>query len=120
MSTGAADGKLHFLDPETLESKGSLVVTDGGKPVAKLNELEHVDGFVYANVYTSDDIVKIDLKTGEVVVRYNLKGLLPEDARAKLKPDEVLNGIAYDSARKVFLVTGKNWPFLFEIQFKEP
>ncbi|HMS17168.1 MAG TPA: glutaminyl-peptide cyclotransferase [Planctomycetota bacterium] len=120
MSTGDPDGRLHFLDPETLERVGTLVVKDGGKPVERLNELEHVDGYVYANVYQTNHIVKIDLKTGEVVMRYDMKGLLTKDAASKLKPDEVLNGIAYDATRKVFLVTGKNWPHLFEVEFTNP
>lgn len=120
MSTGSPDGKLYFLDPGTLKSTGSITVTDGGKPVAKLNELEYVDGYVYANVYMTEDIVKIDVSSGKVAARYRMTGLLSEADRSKLKQDEVLNGIAYDPARKVFLVTGKNWPKLFAVEFVEP
>ena len=120
MSTGQGDGLLHLLDPETLSSKGTLPVTDGGTPVAKLNELEYVDGFIYANVYQTDYILKIDRKTGEVVTRYDMNNLLPEDKKAGLGRDEVLNGIAYDHDQKAFYVTGKNWPSLFRVKFIDP
>ena len=112
MSNGS--NKLTFRDPETFTVLATVDVTIEGWPRDRLNELECVDGFVYANVFLTDEIVRIDPHTGAVVERIDASGLLtPEE---ELTAD-VLNGIAYDPTRRTFLLTGKWWPKLFEVQF---
>jgi glutamine cyclotransferase len=113
MSDGTAD--LRFLDPQTLRETHRIRVTALGKPVDQLNELEWVDGEVYANVWQTDRIARIDPATGKVVGWIDLAGLLP---RSDYIPEhtDVLNGIAYDAASKRLFVTGKMWPKLFEIR----
>ena len=113
MSDGSAT--LRFLDPKTLENTGRLQVTDGGRPVAQLNELEVVKGEIFANVWQSDRIARIDPKTGIVRGWIDLRGILdPKDAAGV----DVLNGIAYDAAGDRLFVTGKLWPKLFEIRIQ--
>jgi glutamine cyclotransferase len=108
---------LRFLDPKTLEETGRLEVTDAGRPVADLNELEVVKGEVFANVWNSDRIARIDPKTGVVRGWIDLRGIL--DPKAAMGADvDVLNGIAYDAAGDRLFVTGKLWPKLFEIRIK--
>jgi glutaminyl-peptide cyclotransferase len=105
---------LFFLDPTTLQETGRVDVRDGqGEPVANLNELEYINGEVYANVWLTDTIVRIDPATGKVLGRIDLTGLLPPEDRAQRV--DVLNGIAYDAAEDRLFVTGKWWPKLFEI-----
>jgi glutaminyl-peptide cyclotransferase len=106
---------LRFLDPQTLQVTGRLPVTDGDIPVEDLNELEFVDGEIYANVWLTDRIAIIAPATGRVSGWINLAGLMP---RGSVSGDAVLNGIAYDGARKRLFVTGKLWPRLFEIQVR--
>lgn len=116
MSNGSA--VLRFLDPGTFREVRRVRVTDGGRPVPRLNELEVVHGEIWANVYRRDDIVVIDPATGRVRVRLDLRGLrgrLPDGGQP-----EVLNGIAWDRARDRVLVTGKFWPRLFEIPAQIP
>ena len=103
---------LRFLDPETFRERRRVTVTDGGVPVKYLNELEFVKGEIYANVWTTDFIARIDPATGRVTGWIDLRGLLP--AREQVG-DAVLNGIAYDAAGDRLFVTGKLWPRLFEI-----
>jgi glutamine cyclotransferase len=111
MSDGTAT--LHFLDPETFEEVSTVVVQDPDGPVTLLNELEYVNGKIYANVWYSDRVAIIDPGTGWVTGWINLQGLLsPEEA----EDANVLNGIAYDAAGDRLFVTGKWWPKLFEIQ----
>ena len=110
----ASDGssRLYFLSPEFKLQKTVNVVLNG-RPVRYLNELEWIDGKIWANVYTTDLIVIIDPKSGEVEATVNCGGLLPDKLR---KPDtDVLNGIAADSGGRIYL-TGKNWPRLYEIK----
>jgi glutamine cyclotransferase len=104
---------LRFLDPVTFREVRRLEVTDGGKPVRDLNELEFVDGQIYANVWHTDRIAMIDPATGHVEGWIDLTGLMAVGYR--LDPEAVLNGIAYDSAHDRLFVTGKLWPKLFEI-----
>jgi len=116
MSNGSA--VLRFLDPATFREVRRVRVTDGGRPVTRLNELEAVHGEIWANVWQRDDIVVIDPATGRVRVRLDLSGLrgrLPGGGRP-----EVLNGIAWDRARDRVLVTGKWWPSLFELPARVP
>ena len=116
MSDGTPD--LRFLNPDTLAPTGRLRVTFEGKPVRNVNELEWVKGEIYANVWETDWIMRIDPKTGNVVGLINLAGLL-KPAERTAGPDSVLNGIAYDQKRDRLFVTGKNWPKLFEIRLRD-
>lgn len=113
MSDGDARGALRFFDPVTFMETGRLVVRDGGRPVAHLNELEYVRGEVLANVWQTHRIAKISMRTGAITGWIDLTGIL--DARDAAGTD-VLNGIAYDAAGDRLFVTGKNWPKLFEIK----
>jgi glutamine cyclotransferase len=112
MSDGTST--LRFLDPASLQELGQIEVLDGEAPVSMLNELEYVDGEVWANVWKTDRIVRIDPTTGQVVGWIDLSGLLQESDKARHV--DVLNGIAYDSDTGRIFVTGKLWPKLFEIQ----
>jgi glutamine cyclotransferase len=107
--------QLRFLDPETLRETGRVTVTDEGKPIANLNELEYVRGEVWANVWLTDRIARIDPRTGKVTGWIDLAGLLSPADRGRSQPD-VLNGIAYDAARGRVFVTGKQWPVLYQIE----
>jgi glutamine cyclotransferase len=105
---------LRFMDPETLEVVRRLTVRDGRRRIRNLNELEYVDGLIYANVWQYDRIAKIHPRTGRVVAWLDLSHLYPAARRTDV--DQVLNGIAYDSQSERLFVTGKNWPELFEIR----
>jgi len=105
---------LRFLDPETMKPRRSITVTDRGARIDKLNELEYIKGEIYANVWYSDRIARIDPGTGKVIAWIDLSGLLPDSERGS--SGAVLNGIAYDPAHDRLFVTGKLWPRLFEIQ----
>ena len=112
MSDGTA--QLRFWDPETLAETGRITVTANGEQVKDLNELEWVDGQIYANVWQTDRIARIDPKSGDVVGWIDCKGLLSaSDLRGQ---EDVLNGIAYDAKGGRLFVTGKKWPKLFEIR----
>jgi glutamine cyclotransferase len=107
--------RLTFRDPATFATTGDVRVTDAdGRPVAQLNELECAGGAVYANVWQTDRIVRIDPRTGEVTATVDLTGLLPAADRAKA---DVLNGIAAIPGTDEFLVTGKLWPTMFRVRF---
>jgi glutamine cyclotransferase len=107
---------LRFLDPATLQEVGQIAVLDGaGQPVVRLNELEWVEGEIFANVWQTDQIARIDPASGRLLGWIDLAGLLPEEDRAAQRVD-VLNGIAYDAATGRLFVTGKWWPKLFEIE----
>jgi glutaminyl-peptide cyclotransferase len=112
MSDGTAD--IRVLDPITLAEKRRIHVKDGSTPVPLLNELEFVEGEIFANVYTTDRIARISPRTGQVTAWIHLKGLLSPMYRAGAV--DVLNGIAYDATHKRLFVTGKLWPALFEIR----
>ena len=117
MSDGSHE--LRFLDPETLAELGRVAVLDGdGQPVSRLNELEWVDGEVWANVWQTDRIARVDPASGRLLGWIDLAGLLPDEDRAAQRVD-VLNGIAYDAATGRLFVTGKWWPKLFEIELIE-
>ncbi|CUU11474.1 MAG: glutaminyl-peptide cyclotransferase [Fimbriimonadales bacterium] len=104
---------LTFRDPASFAVVRQIRVQDQGKPVRDLNELEYIEGEIWANVWMTDMIVRISPKTGEVLGWIDLSGLLkPEEASQA----EVLNGIAYDRQNKRIFVTGKLWPKLFEIE----
>jgi len=112
MSDGTAT--LRFWDPETLVEIGRVQVHDDNGPVARLNELEYVQGEVWANIWQTNYIARIDPETGQVTGWIDLSGLLaPEDMNP---PVDVLNGIAYDAENDRLFVTGKLWPKLFQIE----
>ena len=110
----SSDGssRIYFLTPE-LKFERSINVTLNGRAVRYLNELEWIDGRIWANVYTSDTIVIINPDTGIVEATVDCDGLLPE--RLRTSDTDVLNGIAVDSEGRIFL-TGKNWPELYEVK----
>ena len=107
---------LTFRDPDTFEQIGEQRVRLRGQPLRKLNELECVDGVVYANVWEEDFLVRIDPETGRVTDYIDATGLLRGDDRLGA---EVLNGIAYDPTAETFYITGKWWPKMFEVRFVE-
>ncbi|MEW6278528.1 MAG: glutaminyl-peptide cyclotransferase [Candidatus Eremiobacterota bacterium] len=111
---------LQFLEPGTLNKLGELTVTDRGQEVANLNELEFIQGKLFANVWQTDRIARIDLTTGKVDAWLDLTGLLKPDGVARAHPVDVLNGIAHDPASGHLLVTGKYWPKLFELELSSP
>ena len=112
MSDGSST--LRFLSPETFEVVKTLNVRDGRRRVDQLNELEYIDGRIFANVYQTNYIAIISAETGEVSAWIDLSGLRP--ASTRFNPDAVLNGIAYDPEGKRLFVTGKLWPRLFHIR----
>ncbi len=117
MSDGTSE--LRLLDPQTLQEIGRTQVTLDGKPLRNVNELEWVKGEIYANVWQTNSIVRIDPATGHVVGIINLAGLLKASDIVPGQTD-VLNGIAYDAKKDRLFVTGKNWPKLFEIKLRGP
>ena len=106
---------LYFRDPETFEETRRVLVTSSYGPLRYLNELEYINGEIYANVWTTDWIVRIDPETGKVLGWIDLSGLLSDELKQGSQPD-VLNGIAYDAENDRLFVTGKLWPRLFEIK----
>jgi glutamine cyclotransferase len=118
VSTGGSN--LYFVDPETFEVKRTLGVSDNNGYVSLINELEYVDGSVYANVYGRDYIIRINPSTGHVEGRLDLTGILAKNGAAydprEINEGYVLNGIAYNKDTGSFYVTGKRWPTLFEIK----
>lgn len=117
MSDGSA--QLYRRDPETFEEEKVIDVTLSGESVNNLNELECVGEHVYANVWQTDRIVKIDKASGRVVSEIDASGLFPASERPS-DPNAVLNGVAYNPESETFYLTGKLWPSLFEVRFTEP
>lgn len=113
-SNGSSD--LYYYEPQTFKLLKTVSVTENGSVVPNLNELEYVDGFIYANQWQQNYIYKINAASGEVVGKMNLTDLTKK-AREQYYNAEVLNGIAYNPATKNFHVTGKNWPQIFVLQF---
>ncbi len=119
-STGSSN--LYFIDPNTFKILRQVNVTDNNGPVSNINELEYVKGFVYANVYETDNIIKINPGTGNVAGRLDCSNLLSKSGMSYNSSEYssntgyVLNGIAYDSTKNNFYITGKQWPALFEIK----
>lgn len=106
--------RLTFRDPKTLAVLGGVNVTLSGRLVDRLNELECVGGAIYSNVWQTDDILRIDPGSGKVTAVIDASGLLSPAERQRA---EVLNGIAWDPEKKIFLITGKLWPKMFEVVF---
>ncbi len=112
MSDGTSD--LRFLDPDSLKETGRVHVTCDGRPLRNINELEWIKGQVYANVWLTNVIVRIDPATADVVGLIDLSDL--PDATVRRPPDNVLNGIAYDAATDRIFVTGKLWKSVYQIR----
>ncbi|MGB6383885.1 MAG: glutaminyl-peptide cyclotransferase [Terriglobales bacterium] len=112
MSDGTSE--IRVLDSNTLAEKRRFTVRDGGTPIDQLNELEFVDGEIFANIWQTNRIARISPRNGAVVGWIDLTGLLSPIYR--LQPGAVLNGIAYDPDQKRLFVTGKLWPNIFEIK----
>jgi glutamine cyclotransferase len=115
MSDGSA--YIYYLNPRTFEKVKSIQVFDHKGPVFQLNEMANVDGVIYANVYTTDKIIKIDAQSGMVLAEINTKGILKKEYLTEQV--DYLNGIAYNPDRNTFFITGKWWPKLFEVRFVE-
>jgi glutamine cyclotransferase len=108
---------LRFLDPKTFQVKRQVTVRDGRRRISQLNELEFIEGEIYANVWYEDRIARISPRSGTVLGWIDLSRLYP--AARRPHRDAVLNGIAYDPQRRRIFVTGKNWPQLFEIRLAD-
>lgn len=120
ISNGSSN--LFFVNPETFQEVKRVGVTNQYGPVANINELEMIKGFIYANVWQTDKIIKIDPDNGHVIGIIDLSDLraktgIPPLSMFDEKAPEVLNGIAYDSAQNRIFITGKYWPKLFEVKF---
>ena len=113
MSDGTST--IYFRDPATFAVRRQISVTESGRPVVNLNELEFIDGRVFANVWLTEFIVIISPQTGDVVGRADLTGLLSE-TYGRFPVADYLNGIAYDEKNDRLFVTGKLWPRLYEIE----
>jgi len=107
--------RIWFMDKDTYRQTGFIDVYDDKGPVKEINELEYIDGKIYANVFTTDTIIAIDPRTGAVLERIDLAALYPQDKRPPNA--NVLNGIAYDAATKRIFITGKKWPKIFQVSF---
>jgi len=112
--TSDGTATLRFRNPDTFRETRHIVVKDGSEVIDQLNELEYIQGEIYANVWHSDRIARISPKDGHVLRWIDLTGLLPPDQ--KLNAESVLNGIAYDAQHHRLFVTGKQWPLIFEIR----
>lgn len=115
----SSDGSstICFHDPETFRELSKIVVTLKGKKVSELNELEYIEGSIWANIYGSDTIVIIDPKTGDVTATVDCKNLLSNKLRTSRT--DVLNGIAYNPITKSIYLTGKYWPKMFRVELVE-
>ena len=112
VSDGTAN--IYFVSPKTFNVQSLISVKDNSGTVDNINELEYVDGFIYANVYTTNRILKIDPESGAVVAEMYLNNLLkPEETTTRT---DYLNGIAYNKDSKTFFITGKRWPKMFELR----
>ena len=112
--TSDGTATLRFRDPNTFKETHHILVKDGSRTIEELNELEFIKGEIYANVWHSDLIARINPHDGHVIAWIDLTGLLPADQ--KINDESVLNGIAYDAKHDRIFVTGKQWPKVFEIK----
>ncbi len=110
--------QIRFLDPLNFKVQRTINVCENGSPLMEINELEYIKGEIYANLWKSNRIVRIDPQTGRILAWVDLTNLLPPEER--IHPEEdVLNGIAYDEKEDRLFVTGKRWPKIFEIRLKK-
>jgi glutaminyl-peptide cyclotransferase len=110
--------KIHFLDTASLKVSRTITVTDGNMKINEINELEYVNGFIYANVWQTNWIIKVDPATGKVVGKVDLSPLGNEIQAIDPRAD-VLNGIAYDKNSRAFLITGKLWPKSYLVRLQK-
>lgn len=116
LNTGGSN--IYFIDPETFKVQRTLGVYNNTGYVDSVNEMEYVDGYIYANRWLTDVILKINAKTGQVEAMANLADIYQRtNLPGPNKEESCLNGIAYDSTKKSFLITGKFWPNVFEVKF---
>jgi len=116
IDTGGSN--IYFVNPETFKIERTLGVVNNNGYVSMINELEWVDGYLYANIWQTNYIIKINVQTGLVEGRADLTDILKMNHQPDTNTEvNVLNGIAYNAEKKSFYVTGKNWPSLFEIKF---
>jgi glutaminyl-peptide cyclotransferase len=111
---------IRVLDPQTLKQVGKIDVTANGRPLPNLNEIEWVKGQIYANVWLTHRIARIDPASGKVVGWIDLTGLGPKPEETVDPANDVLNGIAYDAQHDRLFVTGKRWPQIYEIRLTRP
>ena len=121
MSDGTSN--IQVVDGNTFNTLRAIPVTDeSGRPVKNLNELEYVNGTIWANIWYSNDIIGIDPQSGKVTSRYNMNSLRKAEAayqQANGQRDmDVLNGIAYDPSDDTFLITGKKWHLMFKVKLQ--
>ncbi len=109
--------RIYYMDPEYFTEVRQIEVYDDKGPVSRLNELEFIEGRIFANIYGEEEIVIIDPENGRVTGRLNMKGILPEEERSRKL--DVFNGIAWNAEERILYVTGKYWPKLFEISLPE-
>lgn len=113
---------LYFVDPETFRVTNTVAVIDHRGPVPEINELEYIKGYVWANVWMTNRIIKIDPESGHVVGEMYLNGIAGSDGRllsGAFHNTDVMNGIAYDSISGTMLITGKRWPKLFQLRIND-
>ena len=116
VSNGSSE--LNYYEPSTFKLLKTQTVTESGMPVSNINELEYINGFIYANQYLAPYIFKIDPATGQIVAKADLTGMW--NRIKTIDPDaDVPNGIAYDATTKKIYITGKWWPELYEVQFSQ-
>ena len=116
IDTGGSN--IYFVNPDTFKIERTLGVVNNNGYVAMINELEYVDGYLYANIWQTNYIIKINVQTGLVEAKADLTDILKINHQPDTNTEvNVLNGIAYNTEKKTFYVTGKNWPSLFEIKF---
>ncbi len=119
--TSDGSAQITERDANSLAAVNHLTVTLHDQPVTQINELECVGDSIYSNVWHTDNILRIDKASGQVTAVVDASNLLTPDQRASLTSSEaVLNGIAYDPAKQDYLITGKLWPWMFEVQFVAP
>jgi len=116
MSDGSSN--IYFRDPATFRTLNIISITNNNGPIANINELEWVDGVIYANIWNTNSIIRIDPSNGHVTGMMDFTGLLEKAGHkgADYEVGNVLNGIAYDSSKQTLLITGKLWPLVFEVK----
>lgn len=115
MSDGTA--KLTFFNPKNFQVEKTLTITKNGTPIKNINELEYVDGFIFANIWLTNKIIKIDAKTGKIVDEFDFSKIA-EKQKSEFPDSLEMNGIAYNPQKKTFWITGKFWGKVYEIEIK--
>lgn len=117
---GDGSSKIYFVDPQSMQVSKELIVKDNTGEVDRINELEYIDGFIFANRWGTEFIYKIDPNSGNIVGKISFEGIIQQyDKNFIADEDNVLNGIAYDLGQQVLFITGKNWPLTFKIKLNQ-